>query len=1121
MKFYKIVLPMRFIKFIRYLSMCMIVSAVFLLIPAVEKNFNRPDCEFFTGVSNAVYETINAYHQMESNGLLTRNEAQQNAIDKLKSLYGDSQEYFLWVLREGESVLFINNSINENECQVSNSGNVRASFFEPWRWKVITALANNGYDANILKTKQEVLLFTSIVILVIIVLLLLNIYHTYKIDRIRFDAEKFLYESERRFEVIFDNIADGILLINHGSRQFAMFNKTLLGMLGYSRDELIAMKLTDLYPEYAVDMVMDDIDKIYKGESAISQNVPLKCKNGKILYVDITIVPILLNKQGYLMGIFRDITYRRMREDKFRYRIEFDKLVCTMSTILMDAPSELIDSEIDNALKAIGGFLSVERAFVCILRPLTNIFDVAHEWCANGLPSRVRAMSNLDASIHFSWFYRQIMQESVVYFPQIKNLPTSAFDLKEMCIREGVKSFIYIPLSSTSRVFGYLGFESFMEEKNWDDDIISLFSIVAEIISNAIARKESALAFKKSEERYRFLVNNINLGIVLLDVNYTILMVNDMICSLYKKTADEFIGKKCFTRFANIDYVCSNCPCMQIVNNGTHKILESQLINDTGDRYDVRIKMYPVFNDEHKISGFIEVIEDITETKKAEEEMKKFISVSDHAAYGLGILNIDGTIEYINKYFAEIHGYTVEEVKGKHVNIFHSKEQLNQVDEVKNLLLEQGSFQSMEILHIRKDGSVFPMLTNAVLIRDEQDNPKFIEITCIDITEHKRLEEELMKTRKLESIGILAGGIAHDFNNMLTAILGNISLAMLDLRPEHDSLMSVLKNAEKASLQARELSQQLLTFSRGGAPIRKTTSIEGLIRDSANFSLKGSNVKCEFKFDKKLFAVDIDKGQISQVVNNMVINAKQAMKTGGTITISCENMIVKRDCSIDLKAGKYIHISIADQGVGISRENLAKIYDPYFTTKPKGSGLGLATSYSIIKKHEGIIEVDSTENIGTTFHIYLPASKKTSEPNQKYVSVDKDENRVFTGKGTVLVMDDEELIRNIVGQLLVHLGYQVEFAADGTEAIDIYRSALEEGRKFDAVIMDLTIPGGMGGKETMEKLLVIDPDIKAIVSSGYSNDPVMSRYKDYGFSGIARKPFDIKEISEVLYGLVS
>lgn len=379
-----------------------------------------------------------------------------------------------------------------------------------------------------------------------------------------------------------------------------------------------------------------------------------------------------------------------------------------------------------------------------------------------------------------------------------------------------------------------------------------------------------------------------------------------------------------------------------------------------------------------------------------------------------------------------------------------------------------------------------------------------------DITERRKADEEREKIQRLESIGILAGGIAHDFNNLLAGILGNIDLAKMLVKPG-DKLYKRLEDTETASLRARDLTQQLLTFSKGGEPVKKDFSVPALLRDSIGFTLSGSNVRCEFLIPDDLWPVNADEGQINQVINNIVINAVQAMPGGGVISVSCNNVLIGAKDTIPIEKGQYVKITLQDRGTGISEEHLARIFDPYFTTKEGGKGLGLATCYSIIKRHGGHITVDSQLGVGTAFHIYLPASPDA-------VLVEKaEEEKPFIGSGRILVMDDEEIVRMVAKEMLLTLGHEAAVARDGAEAIELYRNAKSSGQPFDAVIMDLTIPGGMGGKEAIGRLKEIDPEVKGIVSSGYSNDPVIANHQKYGFVGFVIKPYTVKDLSEALH----
>ena len=378
-----------------------------------------------------------------------------------------------------------------------------------------------------------------------------------------------------------------------------------------------------------------------------------------------------------------------------------------------------------------------------------------------------------------------------------------------------------------------------------------------------------------------------------------------------------------------------------------------------------------------------------------------------------------------------------------------------------------------------------------------------------DITEYKDMEREREKADRLESLGLLAGGIAHDFNNFLTGILGNISLAKLHLDPNEESY-SILEESERAAQSARSLTQQLLTFSKGGTPVKSNIELEDVIRNSARFVLSGSNVRCKCEFPDNFWGVKADKGQLSQAFNNLILNANQAMPEGGEVLIKGKNVTITKNENLPLKEGKHIMVEVRDSGIGVPPEVTSKIFDPFFTTKQKGSGLGLSTVFSIIKRHEGHITVESEPEKGTSFFIYLPATEKNK------LKKEKNERKIIKGRGKVLIMDDKSFVRNTAVKALRLFGYEVEGAADGEEAIKEFKKAIEVGTPFDVVILDLTIPGGMGGEDTLKKLKEINPEIRAIVSSGYSEDPVMSEYKNHGFDAIVNKPYQYEELGEAV-----
>lgn len=521
-----------------------------------------------------------------------------------------------------------------------------------------------------------------------------------------------------------------------------------------------------------------------------------------------------------------------------------------------------------------------------------------------------------------------------------------------------------------------------------------------------------------------------------------------------------------------------------------------------------------------------QILSTLAELRKAEEELReseeRFRATFEQAAVGIAHVAPDGRWLRVNQKICDIVGYTREELlKITFQDITHPDDLNTDLEFVRKMLAGEIKTYSLEKRYFRKDGTIVWIDLTVALVREASGVPKYFISVVEDIMNRKIAEEtirkyneEFEKVQRIESIGLLAGGIAHDFNNLLTSILGNINLARADADPKSKTYMR-LENAESALIKATGLTQQLLTFSKGGEPVKKVSSISKLLKDSVSFALSGSKSRCEFSIPDHLWPVYVDEGQINQVFNNLIINADQAMPNGGLIQISCENVVVLKGEIVPLTEGKYVKVSIKDNGVGIPVPYLDKIFDPYFTTKEKGKGLGLATSFSIVRKHGGHIRAESMPGAGAAFYVYLTAMSEASYPDNESVG------GIFTGKGKILIMDDEEDVRFVAREMLETLGYDVETACDGEEAIESYKMARDADRPFDLVIMDLTISGRMGGKEAIKRLKEISPSVKAIVSSGYANDPIIANYKDYGFMSILPKPYTLENLSTTVNDILN
>ena len=604
--------------------------------------------------------------------------------------------------------------------------------------------------------------------------------------------------------------------------------------------------------------------------------------------------------------------------------------------------------------------------------------------------------------------------------------------------------------------------------------------------------------------------------LLLCSSDHKIVLTNDAASKLLGFTNRELIGQPVANIFSKAEDEKLIFETYEVKESkDIIRSFETAFKIKTGNSIPVALSVSTIRDNEGRLQGVVCIGRDITERKQSElalrESEKKYRILVETVQEGIGIVDPEENIIFANQAFANLLGFERNELIGKNLREITDQEEFAKYknETIKRKKRLASKYETR--LYTKEKKPKYFAVSAAPIYEGEN----FVGALALlsDITERKKLEAELLKMSKLESVGMLAGGIAHDFNNILTAILGNITLAKMYVKPE-DKVFAKLDEAEKASFRAKDLTQQLLTFAKGGAPLKRSVSITKLLKDTTHFALSGSKVSCKFSIAEDLALVDIDEGQMSQVINNLVINAVQAMPNEGIIEMRAENTVVMAKDGLPLRPGDYIRISVKDHGVGMPEENLTKIFDPYFTTKPTGRGLGLSIAYSIIKNHEGYIMAKSKLGVGSTFYIYLPVSKQTEK------SKDIKEEKVFFGQGRILVMEDDKAIQDVMADMLKHLGYEVVFAPNSTEAIEQYKKAKDTGSRFDAVILDLTIVGGKGGKSAIKELIEFDPNVKAIVYSGYSHDPVMANFKKFGFSGIISKPFKIEEISAVLHEII-
>ena len=642
------------------------------------------------------------------------------------------------------------------------------------------------------------------------------------------------------------------------------------------------------------------------------------------------------------------------------------------------------------------------------------------------------------------------------------------------------------------------------------------------------------------------IIDSLGIAVWELDLELRVLSYNRKAKEIY---GEDVIGKYCYDAAVGHNRICSNCPAVEVLEGSPlGRSIHSRIQTD-GQPITIDHIASPRYDHEGKLIGIVIAIYDITKHIETQKELEKhkqeleelvskrtlslqrseekyrklyeetklqsslYHSILNSTSDAIVIYDLESRVKYLNSAFTQIFGWSLDELLGQRIPFMPDSEREESLTRILDVIKHGSPCNAFETRRYTKDGRLLEISLSSSRYTDHHGETGGIVVILRDITELKKAQQEAIKAHKLESIGVLAGGIAHDFNNILSAIMGNITLAQM-CSDQPDKVKSLLEASEKACLRAQGLTQQLLTFSKGGEPIRKATDIEGVILDSAKFVLRGSNVKCEFSITPNLKPAMIDADQISQVIQNIIINAKQAMPEGGIIRVTAEPdrlPLTSKYPEDPLSKNEYIKICILDQGPGISSKIVGQIFDPYFTTRNTGSGLGLAITHSIIKKHGGQIKVRSTPGQGCEFIIYLPVAEdrlqKTEHPSEAPVNT--------TMPSRILVVDDEDMIRDLLFNILQTENFSVTTAASGEEGIELYRQAQEEGQSYGLVIMDLTLPGGINGVEASQKIKKLDPNAKIVVSSGYADDPILSDYQNYGFIASLEKPFKVKDVLEI------
>jgi PAS domain S-box-containing protein len=877
-----------------------------------------------------------------------------------------------------------------------------------------------------------------------------------------------LRESEDRFRKLFDGATDGIVVTDIETKKFIIGNNSFAKMLGYETDDIPNLGISDIHPKASMPLIYTSFELHLEYKDRISEDIPVIRKNGELIYCDIGANQMVLQGRRCLMGSFRDITRRKKAEQELKASEEkFRNLVNNINTGIFISTMDGTFIFANNKVASLAGYNSPEE-FIKI--PSKSLYV--------NIEDRNRLIELLKSQ----GFVQNMELQSV---RQNGSEYTVSLNAVVQNNEDGNPEFI---LGSI-------------------DDITGI--------------KQANEKVASSKKNLQLIFDNTGTANSIFDTNYRLILQNSMSEKRLGRKGEDAIGKSVIEFFGENTGKIIEKRMEDVFSTGIPQSYETEF-NLPDGKYWFRTIYQPIFDTDHKITQLHLISQDITETKKSElllEEEKERLSVTLRSI-GDGVIATDtqGCVLIMNKVAEELTGWTQQDAVGKPlsqifiiVNEITREPSENPVDKVlsSGMVIELAN----HTLLISKDSTERVITDSGAPIRDKNGAIIGVVLVFRDTTEKVKLMENAHKTQRLESLGILAGGIAHDFNNLLGGIFGYLDLAraLTKERTTHD----YLENAMKTMNRAKALTQQLLTFAKGGTPIRKVESLTPFIQESVTFALSGSKLLSIFQINPDLWNCSFDRNQIAQVLDNIIINAQQAMPVGGTITIKACNETITNSVHPSLQPGKYVRISIKDEGIGIPKEIISRIFDPFFTTKQKGSGLGLATCYSIISQHNGTIDVESDPGKGSTFHIFLPAS---NEPTLKSPIT---HIKKYSGTGRILLMDDELIIRDTTSAILKLFGYSCHSVTNGAEAILEFTNGLKNNDAYKAVILDLTVPGGMGGLEAGMEIRKIDSQIPIFVASGYADDAVIAEPEKFGFTGSISKPFKVTDLGDLLEKFLS
>jgi len=878
------------------------------------------------------------------------------------------------------------------------------------------------------------------------------------------------FSTEELYEII-DQSPGVVAYVNADTLQYEFVNKAFETSFGIPRNKIIGSAIKDIIGETNYQFALPFIAKVKTGVSVSYENT-FNLSSGK-RWVQVNYSPMFdaAGRVEKISVLSNDITDRKRAEAELNQKA-YDLDERNKELTCLYEFSKLIDTQ----------NISLDRIFeglIDLIPPASQYPDITF--------AKLEIGGQAFTTINFKETPWQLSADILVH---------------------GVKQ-------------GFLSVGYLIEKPNAEEGLFlkeerQLVNALCERLGRIIERKQAEHRYQLFRDRLNFAIEAAHMGAWELD------LIDHTAWRSFRH--DEIFGYKSLLQNWTFDMFIDH-----VIPEDRESVKEkflNAIATKTDWNFECRIKSvegiirwiwakgspkYDMNNNPSKMFG---IVQDITDRKKAEEalrESERHLRSSQRIAH-LGSWRLDVATNQViwTEELYNMYGFDPALPPPpyiEHMKLFTagSWERLStSLDNTR----ETGIPYELELETAKKDGSNGWMWVRGEAIKDSEDNTIGLWGAAQDISERKRMEGELQKTQKLDSLGLLAGGIAHDFNNLMGGIFGYIDMA--SEASTENKVTSYLSKAMNTIDRARALTQQLLTFAKGGAPIQEIGQLFPFVEETAKFALSGANVSCHFVVPKDLWACNFDKNQIGQVIDNLIINAQQAMPVGGRIELTARNITLAEKEHPSLSKGNFVKISVKDTGVGIPKELIAKIFDPFFTTKAKGHGLGLATCYSIINRHGGCIDVESEPGKGSTFQVYLPASMESAS------SVNQKKAKTHKGSGTFLIMDDEEVMRDTIGAMLEALGYSVVSKENGKDAIVFFATESKANRKITGIIFDLTVPGGMGGKAAIEEIRKLNKDIPAFVASGYADDPVMKNPLEYGFMASICKPFRKSELSEML-----